>query len=60
MKTILTAAAALMLLAACQPAGGGCDDCEKMAREAKAQHEATKAGKAPGCDCCDKKGHGAH
>lgn len=52
MKTMLIAAAALMLLAACDMPKAGCADCEKMAREANAKHDTMKHGK--GCDCCGK------
>lgn len=51
MKTILTAVAAMFLLAACENTAGGCDDCEKMAREANAAH---KAEMHKDCECCDK------
>lgn len=63
MKTILMAAAALMLLAACDTAPkGGCTECEKMAMEANAKHKAEMAGKEHGkaCTCCKggmKHGH---
>lgn len=57
MKKILMAVAAMMLVSACQPASHGCDDCEKMAREAKAKHEASKDTAKKGCQCghCGKK-----
>ncbi len=55
MKKILMAAAALMLLSACDmaPKDAGCADCEKMAMEANAKHKAEMA--APmkkDCKCC--------
>lgn len=58
MKTMFVAIATLMLLTACGPATeGGCADCEKMAREANAKHQAMKAATADDCECCKGKKH---
>lgn len=62
MKTMMMVMASLMLLAACDtqaPAqSGGCAECEKMAAEAKAAHDA-KMAKEHGkdCECCKKHAH---
>lgn len=61
MKHLLTLSAVLMLLAACGTANkGGCSECEQMARDAKAQHEAVKhadcecgMATAGDCPCCN-------
>lgn len=56
-KTLITLCASMFLLAACGTGGHGCDDCEKMARDAKAQHEMKKDkdGKKHGCKCAEGK-----
>lgn len=62
MKKFLFAASALLLLAACDAGpqkAAGCDDCEKMAMEANAKHEAMKAAKKD-CGCCKGKDGAKH
>lgn len=58
MKTLLCTMAAFLLLTACGQPESGCAECEKMAREAKAEHDAKMAAQHPhneNCECCKGK-----
>jgi hypothetical protein len=67
MKTFILGFAAVLMLSACQPAveqkaeDAPCEECLKMARDAKAAHDAKLAKEKAGADCeCCKGGKHAH